>query len=140
MEMTKEQLREMSKDEVMEFIRDRLKMEKGVSQSVKCLELRSDENDHYRFDMSGYENKTGECTIYNLSVLNKFADLGIYDYTTYLFLDFYKGTATLYFQYFYGSEDRSHQVVDLTGKGTRQIIYSIFELTIFSGQGSRRRI
>ncbi len=45
--------------------------------------------------MSGYESHQGECTLQNLNVLNKFADLGIYDYTAYLYLDFYLYNAML---------------------------------------------
>lgn len=52
--------------------------------------------EHRRFEMSSYENYKGECTLHNLSIINKFADLGIYDFTSYLFLDFHKGTPTLY--------------------------------------------
>jgi hypothetical protein len=57
------------------------------------------EKQHKRFKMSGYEAETGSCTIWNTSILNEFADLGIYDYTCYLFLDFYKGTPKLYLRY-----------------------------------------
>lgn len=118
-------LKEMTKNEVLDFIR--LVLIKEGATSLK---------DHFKFDMSGYESKTGECTLKNLSVLNKFAFLGIYDYTTYLFLDFYKGTPILYFQYFHSEEIGEHAY---GGLGTTDIIYEIFKLTIFSKKPTRRR-
>jgi hypothetical protein len=86
--------------------------------------------------MSGYEDKTGECTVNNLNILNKFADLGIYDYTTYLFLDFYKGCGTLYLQHW---EDSQNIEIELAGYGTTEIIYKIFKQTIFTEKHTRRR-
>lgn len=88
--------------------------------------------------MSGYESETGECMINNLSIVNEFADLGIYDYTSYLFLDFYKGSPTLYLKYF--TEAENLKIDDLDGYGTTEIIYRIFELTIFSNKPKRRRM
>ena len=88
--------------------------------------------------MSGYESITGQCTLWNNSVLNTFADLGIYDYTSYLFLDFYKGSPTLYLKYFYENENLEFN--EWSGYGTIEIIYEIFELTIFSNKDKRRRI
>lgn len=84
-----------------------------------------------------YEDKKGEATLYNLEIVNLFADLGIYDYTTYLFLDFYKGTPTLYLQYFYSKEALE---IELSGYSTVEIIYEIFVRTIFSDMRTRRRI
>lgn len=86
--------------------------------------------------MSGYEENTGDCTKHNLAIVNMFADLGIYNYTKYLFLDFYKGHGTLYFQYF--SEEENHEL-ELGGSGTTEIIYTIFQKTIFSNKPKRRR-
>ena len=48
--------------------------------------------------MSGYESKKEQSAVSNFSIVNEFADLGIYDYTKYLFVGFYKGTPTLYLQ------------------------------------------
>jgi hypothetical protein len=86
--------------------------------------------------MSGYDGTPGECTLFNQAILNEFAYLGIYDYTEYLFLDFYKGIGTLYFKYFGDSKNIEES---LGGYGTTEKIYKIFELTIFSGSGTRRR-
>lgn len=87
--------------------------------------------------MSGYESKIGDCTLHNLSVLNTFIDLGIYDYTDYLFLDFYKGSPTLYMKYF--QTDQNLEFDKWSGFGTSEIIYEIFKLTILSNKPKRRR-
>jgi len=139
---TVEELRSKSKDEVLDYIRCRLAI--GMDST----------EDHKRFNMSGYDIKEynegcntleskkgdgiGSCTLSNLEVLNTFADLGIYDYTDYLFLDFYKGCPRLYYQDFH---DRGEGEVkdDLGGYGTTDIIYEIFLLTIFSDKKTRRR-
>jgi hypothetical protein len=134
--MTAEELKVKTKDEIMDFIRKRLSFDEGTESSIRHSE--TDRIQHKRFDMSGYESKTGQCTVWNTSVLNEFADLGIYDYTSYLFLDFYKGTPTLYLKYFNGNENLEFD--EWGGYGTTEIIYEIFELTIFSNKGKRRRI
>jgi len=111
------------KEEVLDFIRKRL----AIGEDFK--------KDHRRFDMSGYEDKTGECTVFNTAILNEFADLGIYDYTAYLFLDFYQGTPTLYLKYWCQSDNLEF---NFGGYTTSEIIYEIFGLTIFSGMERRR--
>jgi hypothetical protein len=90
-----------------------------------------------RFDQSGYESVTGEVTIHNTGILNKFADLGIYDYTSFLFLDFYKGSGTIYLKYW--DNDEYLEEDDLGGLTTSEIIYRIFELTIFTNKVKERR-
>jgi hypothetical protein len=120
-----DQLKGLSKTETFDFIRRSL-----------LPEGEQDLSKHYRFNMSGYESKTGECTVHNQFVLNKFAFLGIYDYTDFLFLDFYKGAPTLYFRYW--CDDILNEV-DYSGEGTTSIIYDIMMLTIFSGKSTRRR-
>lgn len=124
--MEAEELKKMTKDEILDFIR--LILIKPGATSLK---------DHYRFDMSGYESKTGQCTLENMSILNKFAFLGIYDYTNFLFIDFYKGIGHVYLMYFWQSE---YTQKEFCGEGTTEIIYEIFKLTILSDKGTRRRI
>ena len=126
--MTIEELKIKSKDEIMDFIRNRLSFENGILSSIRHSE--TDSIIHKRFDMSGYELKTGQCTVWNTNILNEFADLGIYNYTSYLFLDFYKGTPTLYLKYFY--EDDNLEFDELGGLTTTEIIYKVFELTILT--------
>lgn len=79
---------------------------------------------------------TGWCTLFNTAILNEFANLGIYDYTSYLFLDFDKGTPTVYLKYYDENENLEY---DLNGYTTTEIIFTIFELTIFSGRSKRPR-
>lgn len=119
-------LNNMSKSEVLSFIRKTLTVS-NVGQ----------ENIRYRFEMSGYENNIGQCTTHNQMVLNKFAFLGIYDYTDYLTLDFYKGIPYLWLKYF-GSSDAVNGL-QLSGYTTANLIYLIFEHTIFSNRTKRRR-
>jgi len=97
--MTVEELKKKSKEDVMRFIRQRLSFDEGINSSMRYLEPEQIKKQHKRFEMSGYESKTGQCTVWNTSIVNEFADLGIYDYTSYLLLDFYKGTPTLYIKY-----------------------------------------
>ena len=132
--MTKHEIGKKTKDEIMDFIRQRLSL--NISSHIRYVDEAQLHKEHKRFDMSGYENKTGQCTMSNLSILNEFADLGIYDYTTYLFLDFYKGCATLYYQYFNEGENLT---CDLSGFGTTEIILEILRVTIFSNKPERRR-
>lgn len=119
--MDAKQLGQIKRSRVMEFIKERLTLGDG---------------ERLRFNMSGYEENTGECTVHNIDIVNRFADLGIYDYTKYLFLDFYKGSGTIYFQFFDNDESFSIDVYEL---GTREIIYEIFTITIFSNSTKRRR-
>jgi len=90
-----------------------------------------------RFEMSGYESDTGDCTVHNQKVLNVFAKFGIYDYTEYLFLDFYKGCPILYYRYW---REKEHVVVnEWYGWTTSEIILEILNLTVYSGRQTRRR-
>lgn len=92
------------KEDILSFIRERLSFDKKMISHFKYITEDDFTKEHLRFDMSGYEDNTGECTVSNMAILNRFADLGIYDYTSYLFLDFYEGTPTLYLRY-WGEED-----------------------------------
>lgn len=119
-------IKTLPKEEVLHFIR-----------TILMKEDQHDIKNHYRFEMSGYESETGKCTMHNLFVLNKFAHLGLYDYTTFLFLDFYKGTPTLYLQYFW--EEFEVEKVNYSGYSTTEIIYEILKMTALSGKPARRR-
>lgn len=110
-------LKSKTKDEILKFIR-----------LIK---------NGYNFNMSGYEAATGECTVRNIALLNMFSDLGIYDYTHYLFLDFHKGIGIIYYKYWNSSENLH---LDVSGLGTTDIIYEIFKLTILSGKTERKRL
>lgn len=130
-------LKNMSKDDIHSFIRKRLAFDSSIFEDLRYVDEDLFKKEHKRFEMSGYEGShTGECTLSNLSIVNLFADLGIYDYTDYLFLDFYKGMGVLYLKYF--QTDRNIEI-DLGGYRTVDIIYEIFKVTIFSGRRTRRR-
>ena len=117
-------IKDMSDTELQAFVRGRLNKFDGV-RSTKL-----------RFDMSGYESNKGACTVHNTGILNLFADLGIYDYTEYLFLDFYKGIGTIYLKYWGDNENCEVQV---GGYSTSSIILKIIQLTVLSGRNTRRR-
>jgi hypothetical protein len=91
-----------------------------------------------RFEMSGYDSGTGTTTVNNQAILNRFAKFGIYDYTHYLFLDFYKGVGSLYLKYWDTGE-----IVEIEDKfcgwTTSEIIAQIWILTVGSGRNKRRR-
>ncbi len=134
---TVEMLQKKTKKDVFNFIKSRLSFDDKILSQLRHIDVEEMKKEHRRFEMSGYESNKGECTLHNQSILNEFADLGIYDYTSYLFLDFYKGSPTLYMKYFRESENLEFEI---GGYGTKEIIYLIFEKTIFSDKGTRRRI
>ena len=135
--MTREDLKTKTKEEVLEYIRQKLSFDSNIENNLRHIDKEAFKKEHKRFEMSGYESNTGECTTTNLSILNEFANLGIYDYTTYLFLDFYKGNGTLYLQYW---GNGNNEVFDeYGGWTTSEIIYAVFEKTIFSDKSTRRR-
>ena len=91
------------------------------------------------FNMSGYDGTgtKGSCTLGNQAILNRFAHLGLYDYTEFLFLDFYKGTGGIYYKNWGGG---SLEVMDyLDGETTAEIIYRILQITVLSDKPTRRR-
>ena len=125
-----ETLKTMEESEIKEFIRERL----------------TKDGERLRFEMSGYDSsdipnslyEKGSCTLHNQKILNVFAYLGLYDYTNFLFLDFYKGGSRLYFKYW--CDDELFINDDFTnGATTTEIIYEIFKLTILSNRDTRRR-
>ena len=129
-------LKNANKEEIMAFIRKKLEFEPFILSQLKSL-IDLDGKEHKRFVMSGYDiDFPGTCTVHNQSILNIFAYLGIYDYTKFLFLDFYKGYGTLYLEYW---ETDISEEIEFDNLGTTEIIYEIFKLTIFSNKTKRRR-
>lgn len=118
----------MKKEEKLKLITMQLIKEKLTT---------NDEVLRFKITENHYENHI----VHNMNVLNKFAYLGIYNYTKYLFLDFYEGYAKVYFQYFF--EDKPKEIKfdcfsyneEITN--TDEIIYKIFELTILSDKQSK---
>ena len=127
--MTKQQsayvevIKTMNKAETIRFIRG------SLTKDGKKL----------KFEMSGYDDPFGvPCTVHNQKILNVFAYLGLYDYTNFLFLDFYKGNSSVYLRYW--DSDEFYVDKDFTsGFSTSEIIYEIFKLTILTDKRTRRR-
>ena len=107
-------LKQMTKEEVFNFIRQRLSFSKELQEQFRHVNKDDLAKEHRRFEMSGNESKTGQCTIFNTAILNEFADLGIYDYTSYLFLDFHNGTPTVYLKYFSENENLEYSFTGYT--------------------------
>lgn len=128
--MTKEILQTKPQDEILDFIRQRLAFKNDIKSQLRHIDTEVFEKEHRRFEMSGYESQIK----HNLDILNEFAELGIYDYTSYLFLNFYKGHGTLYLKYFNENENLEFE---FEGNGTTEIIYEIFKKTIFSNKRTR---
>jgi hypothetical protein len=131
--MTKEILKTKSKEEIFDFIRETLSF-KDILTHLRYVDADTFKKEHKRFEMSGYGD---DCTSFNTSILNEFEYLGIYDYTHYLVLDFYKGMGTLYLKYWGDAENLEVEVNNL---GTVEIIFTVFQKTIFSERQTRRRI
>lgn len=139
----------MDENSIMKMIEDRLKIDAreyfSRSKILQGDELREElekEEVHRGFNMSGYDSwqpstfkGPGACTLHNQSILNAFADLGIYDYSHYLVVDFYKGTPIIYLKYWGGE----YYEEDYGGWGTTEIIYEVLKLTTLSGRTTRRR-
>lgn len=116
------------------FIRKTLEFDYSVKTSLRNSEIK----DHIRFDMTGYDipSKNFFNAVHTNYILSLFAGIGIFDYTDFLYLDFYKGNPTLYLRHW--SENETIEV-DLSGYGTVEIIDTIIEMTVLSGKYKRRR-
>jgi hypothetical protein len=135
-----ENLKTNTDEEILNFIRKTLEFESIINDSIRLNEPFdiTKKPQHYRFDMSGYDgNIIGDCTVNNMNILNKFTKLGIYDYTHYLFLDFYQGTPSIYLKYW--NSDQNLEIDNLAGYTTSEIILKIFKLTILTDKETRRR-
>ena len=75
-------LKQMTKEEVFNLIRQRLSFGDELQQQLRHVDKDKFMKEHRRFEMSGFETQTGWCTVFNNDILNKFADLGIYNYTS----------------------------------------------------------
>lgn len=143
-----EKISQMTEDEALEYIRDIL------IQNTPPYDFNNEIIDSFgggedrmrmrlRFEMSGYDDgNPGSCVLHNMKIVNLFAYLGIYDYTEYLYLDFYKGNGFLYYKYWpsnFGQYDQLNMEENLGGYTTSEIIYEILKLTILSGRPKRRR-
>jgi hypothetical protein len=82
----------------------------------------------------------------NQKILSRFAILGIYDYTKFLYLNYtyidqpYKvSTKAMIYYTFLESRETVPTVLIIRNSTTEKIIYKLFELTIFSNKQKRRR-
>jgi hypothetical protein len=155
----------MKKEEIREYLKtiqfDESKFGKYESH------IRQGKDFHLRFNMSGYDLDLTSTEV-NTNILLLFAKFGIFNYTDYLFLDFFKGTPTIYLRYFQKGLPKKYDCFsvkipegtdlnelgkdifeypeskiiieeDLDGATTCQIIERIFDLTVYSGYLERRR-
>ncbi len=127
-----EAIRNMSEPEVEQYIRNRLRFDRNIEHSLRYkLGPDESENQHYRFSMD-------EDYAYNMGILLKFEDLGIFDYYEFLSLRFYKGggyvtygNASLGMSFKKQKEQfELNEITDLYSRGTVEIIYEIFKITI----------
>ena len=68
-------LKQMTKEEVFNLIRQRLSFGDELQQQLRHVDKDKFMKEHRRFEMSGFETQTGWCTVFNNDILNKFADL-----------------------------------------------------------------
>jgi hypothetical protein len=128
----REKLLQMNDKELDLFILNRL-----LSDNLTEDEIREGRLNHRRFDMSGY-GEDNSCQIHNTAILNLFRDCGIYDHVTFLYLDAYKGTITIYYQWW---NENKFEEEEYGGLGTREIITDILKrFYINSTQRSVRRM
>lgn len=131
------ELKKMSKDSVLLFIRNKLMFDYGTITSFSDLhDLKyNDEKQHKRFIM--YGDSSSEIILWNKSIVDVFTYLGIYNYTHYLHLGFHKGNPSIYLKYWHGGDIIDENSKDYRTYSTSELIYEIFQLTIFSDRESK---
>lgn len=117
-------IRNMPESDVKKYIRNRLRFGEDIELSLKnTVGCAQNVNQHYRFFMDGKY-------AYNMGILLKFEDLGIFDYYEFLSLRFYKGVCYIVYGNAQLGEPKLNEITDLYGYGTVEIIYEIFKITI----------
>jgi len=99
-----------SEDEIKDFIRERLSRElnRKLGSHLRNKDVKELlKSEHLRFDMSGYGAGDNDCYFNNFEILKLFSDCGIWDFVSYLYLDAYKGTMTLYWGWWENSVPRN---------------------------------
>lgn len=134
---TRDIIKNMSSVELELFIRKRLQYDQHQRSEFRPDENQSSKNQHRRFDMSGYGDDNNSCYIHNFNILNLFRDCGVYDSVSYLYLDAYKGTVTVYYKWFNG--DENHQK-DFAGCGTVEIISILLQALSINCNKPKRRM
>ncbi|MCD8166929.1 MAG: hypothetical protein LUE93_12930 [Bacteroides sp.] len=128
--MKPETLKTLSREEVYQFIRECLIFPPPPEDRNDNAGVTTFRQPYHRFSIA---TSSAESSL-NQLILSRFADLGIYNYTNYLYLDFYEGIPTLYFQY---REEAANRMIELPGVDTVEIIYEIFRYTIFSERAGK---
>ena len=130
--MNAQELKNKTKDEVFDFIRQRLS-HSLEERDLKYVNEADFKKEHMRFRMSGERDIDVPLDIvHNQSVINKFADLGIYKGADFINTSFWKGSGMLYIGIL-GSGELNHcpiEEIEISGWGTVDIIYEILKKTI----------
>lgn len=117
----REKLLKMTDEEIKSFIRERLKFEDLISNSIKHMDYETKENEHYRFNFDGG-------FIDNMDVVKKFKDCGIYDYVTFFALSSAEGNINIVYCWRRGEDAGEIFVKDeLDGLGTIEIILEVIK-------------
>jgi len=118
-DITIKELRQRTKEQIFEYINEKLRFEEIILNSLRYSE-KFKKNQHYRFDMTGL----GNTEQHNVLILNKFRCLGVFEKFDMVLVRFYKGSGEL--KYVYNDKNEVH-VDDVSGMGTREIIYKILQ-------------
>ena len=70
-------LKQMTKEEVFNFIRQRLSFNDELLEQFRHVKKDDLAKEHRRFEMSGNESKTGWCTVFNTAILNEWVSITI---------------------------------------------------------------
>tara|TARA_R100000808_G_C2046385_1_gene83755 strand:+ start:40 stop:555 length:516 start_codon:yes stop_codon:yes gene_type:complete len=127
-------LKSAPKENALDFIRANLAFNSNVYDSMRGISDREKKDHHYRFDMS-YNSPI------NNKILHIFEPLGIYNTGGPFVLSFWKGRPALAFftnaAWDYESQPDLSFTKCLSGCGTVEIIYIIFQNTIFKHETNR---
>lgn len=118
-DITLKELKQKTKEQVFEYINEKLSFEEIILNSLRYSEDFK-KNQHYRFDMTGL----GNTEHHNKSILDKFTGLGLFEKFDMLLVRFYNRSGEL--KYVYNDKNEVH-VDDISGMGTREIIYKILQ-------------
>lgn len=117
----REKLLKMTDDEIRTFIRERLKFEKLISNSIRGLDYKAMKKEHYRFDFDGG-------FIENMDIMKKFKDCGIYDYVIFFALSSAEGNIDIVYCWRRGTN--ANEILrndEYGGWGTVEIILEVIK-------------
>ncbi len=117
----REKIKTMSDTELGQFILARLGFDGTYDEDGR--------KNHLRFDMTGISDPKFIWIKENKDIWDLFIDCGLYDRVCLFYMDTYKGGVHLFYKwfedndYFYNDGESTVQVMDLTNKGTREMIW-----------------